>query len=288
MNVSISQELWDSYSPIRRDSFRGMLASPNSFFYRNRPPGDPQKFGPFTQEEEKQFLERIRYFRELDLEDSLWGLFAVPLRGRVGYQCSNYYRTLILEGKIRDHNYQVVNGHVVFQHGERNKGTPEVVERLQQEAFAFIKEAAEAEGGDSVPMPIRIDGASGEAMPARPRRTAESRPTGPRLEADTNDSGVSTVELVPGAPDHAEGESEDEPTITPVHYSIDPLSHDFMTEPYFEKTSGLVFDLQTWLKILRGEVIYDFIHYAESRNDLIRMTKRTFSKYWAEIRNVAF
>jgi hypothetical protein len=80
-----------------------MLANPNTFFYRNRLPGDAQKFGSFTPQERDQFMERIRYFREdLQIEDGVWGLFAVPILGRLGYQCSNFYRVLLQEGKISD------------------------------------------------------------------------------------------------------------------------------------------------------------------------------------------
>lgn len=40
--------------------------------------------------------------------------------GRVGYQCSNFYRQLIKEGEIRDDNYRVnKEGKLVFQFHDR-------------------------------------------------------------------------------------------------------------------------------------------------------------------------
>jgi hypothetical protein len=36
---------------------------------------------------------------------SAWGLFSLTLPNRVGYQCSNYYRKLLREGKLHDPSY---------------------------------------------------------------------------------------------------------------------------------------------------------------------------------------
>ena len=108
LKIYVTQEIWDGWSPIRRESFMQIIKNPNTFFYRNRPPGDPQKYGPFTAEEESQFLERLKYFREeLNINDGLWGLFSVPIKGRVGYQCSNFYRLLIKNKKVEDDRYEV-------------------------------------------------------------------------------------------------------------------------------------------------------------------------------------
>ena len=36
-----------------------------------------------------------------------WGSFSKNIPGRVGYQCSNYYRSLIKNGEVEDSNYMV-------------------------------------------------------------------------------------------------------------------------------------------------------------------------------------
>lgn len=36
-----------------------------------------------------------------------WGVFAMAIPGRVGYQCSNFYRQLIESGEIKDDNYVI-------------------------------------------------------------------------------------------------------------------------------------------------------------------------------------
>ena len=136
----VSPEVWSSFSPVRRESFKTIFTNPNSFFYRNRPPGDPQKFGPFSAEEEAQFIERLRYFREeLGIYDGLWGLFAVPLRGRLGYQCSNFYRQLVAEGKVQGRRYEMgANGKLKCTKGVSRQISRESHERLVREAVDFI------------------------------------------------------------------------------------------------------------------------------------------------------
>ena len=37
--------------------------------------------------------------------DGQWGIFAMGVPGRVGYQCSNLYRQLVEKGKVKDDNY---------------------------------------------------------------------------------------------------------------------------------------------------------------------------------------
>ena len=50
----------------------------------------------------------------------------MQIPGRVGYQCSNYYRQLIKEGEIKDENYTFdKNGKLVFRFRDKEgKSTP--------------------------------------------------------------------------------------------------------------------------------------------------------------------
>jgi len=38
-------------------------------------------------------------------ENYEWGIFSMGIPGRVGYQCSNFYRRLLKEGRVKDDNY---------------------------------------------------------------------------------------------------------------------------------------------------------------------------------------
>ncbi|KAF9586767.1 hypothetical protein BGW38_000018 [Lunasporangiospora selenospora] len=76
--------------------------NPNAFFYRHNEPGEEQWTGDWTASERDLFL---KVTREFGCGDK-WGLFASHIPHRVGYQCSNYYRQVILpEGLVFDPNY---------------------------------------------------------------------------------------------------------------------------------------------------------------------------------------
>ncbi|KAF9351625.1 hypothetical protein BGX34_000453 [Mortierella sp. NVP85] len=77
--------------------------NPNAYFYRHNEPGQAQWTGDWTPEEGKLFLEVAREFGCGDK----WGLFASHIPHRVGYQCSNYYRQIVLpQGLVFDPNYE--------------------------------------------------------------------------------------------------------------------------------------------------------------------------------------
>ncbi|KAF8928616.1 hypothetical protein EDD21DRAFT_407726 [Dissophora ornata] len=77
--------------------------NPNAFFYRHNEPGQEQWTGDWTKEEGVLFL---KVASEHGCGDK-WGLFASHIPHRVGYQCSNYYRQVVLpEGQVFDPNYE--------------------------------------------------------------------------------------------------------------------------------------------------------------------------------------
>ncbi|KAI8096639.1 uncharacterized protein BX664DRAFT_324516 [Halteromyces radiatus] len=77
--------------------------NPNMYFYRHNEPGVEQWTGDWTEEEKDLFM---KIAREHGCGDK-WGLFASYIPHRVGYQCSNYYRSVILPtGMVFDDNYE--------------------------------------------------------------------------------------------------------------------------------------------------------------------------------------
>ncbi|CDS06534.1 hypothetical protein LRAMOSA09062 [Lichtheimia ramosa] len=93
--------------------------NPNMYFYRHNEPGVEQWTGDWTEEEKKLFLQVAR---EHGCGDK-WGLFASYIPHRVGYQCSNFYRSEILpSGLIFDDNYKYTpSGRPIYvgKHGAR-------------------------------------------------------------------------------------------------------------------------------------------------------------------------
>ncbi|KAF8924298.1 hypothetical protein BGZ52_008412 [Haplosporangium bisporale] len=77
--------------------------NPNAYFYRHNEPGQEQWTGDWTSDEREIFLQVAR---EHGCGDK-WGLFASHIPHRVGYQCSNFYRQVVLpEGLVFDPNYE--------------------------------------------------------------------------------------------------------------------------------------------------------------------------------------
>lgn len=173
VKIHIAPELWNRYSDVRRQSLIQMFTNPNSFFYRNRPPGDRQRYGPFTAAEEELFMERLQQFRDLGLTNLVWGLFAVPLSGRVGYQCSNFYRLLVKSKKVHDDSYVVTpDGKLKFVRQRSQPTNSAAVKKLENEAIQYTLECMR--NADEIVTPVKIE-ESGELTEVE-SRTARSRP----------------------------------------------------------------------------------------------------------------
>jgi len=72
-----------------------------------------QATGGWNKEEHDRFMKLIE-----NGVDYKWGLLSMNMPGRVGYQCSNYYRKLVQEGALKDPNYIVdAEGKLKFLRG---------------------------------------------------------------------------------------------------------------------------------------------------------------------------
>ncbi|GAN08422.1 conserved hypothetical protein [Mucor ambiguus] len=94
---------FEGWSEARIRSFKMIEKNPNSYYYRFNEPGEEQKRGPWTEDEKRLFIDRLK---EMGTEGH-WGLFSKGIPGRVGYQCSNYYRFLIETKQLQDDNYVI-------------------------------------------------------------------------------------------------------------------------------------------------------------------------------------
>ncbi|KAI9022932.1 hypothetical protein CLU79DRAFT_749560 [Phycomyces nitens] len=92
--------------------------NPNMYFYRHNEPGVGQWTGDWTVEEKEMFL---KVAREHGCGDK-WGVFASYIPHRVGYQCSNFYRSELLPaGLIFDKNYEYTpSGRPIYVGGRRS------------------------------------------------------------------------------------------------------------------------------------------------------------------------
>ncbi|KAJ1948525.1 hypothetical protein FBU59_001553, partial [Linderina macrospora] len=89
------------WSEARIKAFKAIKTKPNTYYYRFNAPGEEQRTGAWTPEEQKLFHQRLKEIGA----NGQWGVFSMTIPGRVGYQCSNYYRYLVENRLIHDPNY---------------------------------------------------------------------------------------------------------------------------------------------------------------------------------------
>ncbi|PVV03420.1 hypothetical protein BB560_002097 [Smittium megazygosporum] len=107
------------WSLARIKAYQAIDTKPNAYYYRFNAPGEVQRTGPWSEKEKKLFHDRLA---EIGANGS-WGIFSMVIPGRVGYQCSNYYRYLIQNNLIKDPNYVLdKNGkaHYLFSTKKKN------------------------------------------------------------------------------------------------------------------------------------------------------------------------
>ena len=91
------------WSTARVKAFMHRKENPNAYYYRFNDLGEKQATGAWTEKEHNHFLSLIK-----DGVDYRWGILSIKVPGRVGYQCSNYYRLLIEKGVLSDPNYTMI------------------------------------------------------------------------------------------------------------------------------------------------------------------------------------
>lgn len=105
------QETRKHWSKARQKAWNQRKERPNAYYYRFNVCGQQQKNGQLTRDEHKLYMQRV-----LELGVNVeWGIFAQAIPGRVGYQCSNYWRQLMKDGWVRDPNYTFVKRRVVHK-----------------------------------------------------------------------------------------------------------------------------------------------------------------------------
>lgn len=157
------------WSQVKAVTATLMPKNPNAYFYRHVEPGVEQWMGDWTEEEHHAFINAAFEFGCGDK----WGLFSTYIPHRVGYQCSNYYRAVILkEGFVWDTNYMMTHD-----------GEPQYVGQKKRPSQTGLSPTESASGQDTSETPV-----SGEKTP-----TPDAQPSGENVQQ--NEAGSK-----PGAP----------------------------------------------------------------------------------------
>jgi len=126
-------ENFEGWSAARVQAWKNKEVNPNAYYYRFNEPGEPQKNGPVQMDEHKVFMERIM---ECGV-NMHWGKFSMKIPGRVGYQCSNYWRQMMKDQWVKDPNYWIrADGSFCFKRAKKGS----VPDAIRKYSFVVIKD----------------------------------------------------------------------------------------------------------------------------------------------------
>ncbi|ORX68667.1 hypothetical protein DL89DRAFT_236482 [Linderina pennispora] len=161
------------WSEARIKAFKAIKTKPNTYYYRFNAPGEEQRTGPWTPEEQKLFHQRLKEIGA----NGQWGVFSMTIPGRVGYQCSNYYRYLVENRLIHDPNYvldEKGKAHYLFTTKKKNPdGTAMRVFRKHKKPHAINNDAAgKSSGGTADASPTPASSTTASASTRKSTRAA--------------------------------------------------------------------------------------------------------------------
>jgi len=126
---------FEGWSAARVQAWKNKEVNPNAYYYRFNNPGVPAKNGRIGAEvaEHELFMRRI-----VELGVNMhWGKFSMKIPGRVGYQCSNYWRQMMKDCWVKDPNYWI-RADGSFQFKRAKKGS--IPDAIRKYSFVVLKD----------------------------------------------------------------------------------------------------------------------------------------------------
>ncbi|KAI9101121.1 hypothetical protein DFS34DRAFT_613233 [Phlyctochytrium arcticum] len=261
-------KVFEGWSDARVRAYQQIKTKPNSYYYRFNAPGEKQRNGVWTKEERKLFFSRLAEVGA----DGQWGIFSVAIPGRVGYQCSNFYRHLLKTGEIKDENYTMdAKGELRYLFGKKD-GKEGVIRLHSKHGSGGMK----AQAADR-----STNGGSGPA-PAKKRKRRAARHSSDEDEdgdlddlIDQDDSGTFTCKASWGttrrtrARAKLEAEEEEAAIVhdNPLPNFTDPISLDEVVKPAISPY-GHVMSYDSWIRCLSSD----------ERKNICPLTKKPLTK----------
>jgi len=291
----------EGWSEARKKAWKQRRTAPNAYFYRFNVPGQPQKNGKWDAEDHRLFMERVMAFGVNDQ----WGIFSKKIPGRVGYQCSNYWRGLVKDGDVVDPNYAFDGKKLHFK---RNTKSFRIRDEYRKFAVTIKRDASgvwtnlpqkhprhptpeycrEVElalsgtvyssSGTKRKRKTKSSGGSDEdAPPASKRRRRNNRR---RRGGDDDDEAfhcsVSTA---------AQSKEDDE---NPMADFVDIMTGTAVVRPAISPY-GHVLGYETWTMLLRTSKhknLCPFTMQRMTRRSLVKLTKANYQEYKGKIVNI--
>jgi len=300
----------EGWSVARQKAFKNIKTNPNAYYYRFNAPGEKQGGGGFTLEERKIFMLRMK---ELGVNNK-WGVFSMKIPGRVGYQCSNFYRILVKNGDIRDPNYHYDGKKLHFKRNVKKPGmSDKQFEAIRFYNFTIIKDPTgvwknlparheKAPKIEEVNGEVRLKPASSTAGAAagdaagaaaaearkgkRKRKARAPRRPAKKKKRVKNDSDTdSDVDI---RVKEMESDSDDEYG-NPIPDFIDPINGCPVEQPAISPY-GHVCGYSNWTKILRTGKFKNTCPFTKKplgRRELVKLTRANYDEFKDKIINNA-
>ena len=281
-------DLMEGWSDARKKAWNNREKNENQYYYRFNAPGEPQAEGKWKPEEHAMFLKTLESVRsgEAGYPMYQWGSFSKNIPGRVGYQCSNYYRTLIKSGEVVDDNYMMdEKGELRFNF--KNKG----FERKNKETgvMEIVTVRPKPPPKPKAPKVPKAPKPKAPKAPKakKPKKTKEEKEDKDfrcNVKFDTQRrSGRNAGKEKTYTDGEEDFEEEEEEPVLPGF--VDPLTKMQVEEPAISPY-GHVAGYETWCRVLRNADSKDtcpFTRQPLKRRDLVKLTHENIAEYRAKI-----
>ncbi|ORX81632.1 hypothetical protein K493DRAFT_308021 [Basidiobolus meristosporus CBS 931.73] len=295
------EDAMKGWSEARIKAYKMIDKNPNAYYYRFNAPGEEQRTGQWSPAEQKLFHARLKEIGA----NGQWGIFSMTISGRVGYQCSNYYRHLIETNKIHDPNYvldEKGKAHYLFKKMKKD-GTVEHTFRTHSKHGTGRRSGADdSESGGGSSRPVR------KTRTKRKRRGFYGSDDDDESEESDNfggdDSGVlgyaswnttrRTRSRNAGAgeepqeeSEEAEEEEDEHDPDNPLPGFVDPITLDEVVKPAISPY-GHVMGYENWVRCLTSEAKRNICPLTKkplSKRDLVILTHENIAEYRDKIVN---
>eukprot|EP01134_Creolimax_fragrantissima_P007819 CFRG7819T1 len=282
-NTDDFEEATKDWSPARRQAYKMIDENPNAYYYRFNAPNEKQRNGGWDDEERELFLDRLKEMGA----DGKWGIFSMVIPGRVGYQCSNYYRSLLEKKEIVDPNYYLDDkGKAKYLF--KTKSGEVTVRKFKRKGKEPVEGDAE-DGKEFVAAPKKANAARAPSTSNSNRNkkkknndSEEEEEFGENWEYKPDKSHYSTKRLRLKRGELNEEDMEEAPN--PLPGLMDPITLTEVVMPAISPT-GHVLSYSSWVQCLEHSDKCPLTQTILKKEDLVLLTTENIEDYRSKIAN---
>eukprot|EP00127_Corallochytrium_limacisporum_P004080 Clim_evm25s157 gene=Clim_evmTU25s157 len=277
-------DLFAGWSEARIRAWKMRDSNPNSYYYRFNDPGVKQATGGWKPDEKKIFLERLA---ELGA-DGRWGIFSMTIPGRVGYQCSNFYRSLIKKGEIKDENYtKDEKGNPVYMFTTKDGGK----QIRKHTKWSYVKDEnrdPNKMGAQSIMIKEGdVVRATATYNSGKKRKRGSKSATGVASDEDDDEYDDRPDKKFEKRSSGLEKRIAELKKVNPLPGFIDPISMEEVVQPTISP-NGIVLDYDTWMRILMKSKTCPLTKEKIHKRQLVKLTLDNIDAYRSLIKNDAY